>query len=255
MRETTLRVSLAVYAGLLVGPLAALLPGPTWLLLAAGCLVGGIAGAVASRRLDLPGSLLTVPRGLGGVFLPLAWFLPAIRRADAAVEVFLSPWFVGVCGSLVWLIALLIAYDARQQARLDALTETVTFEARPPAKQRRQLSIAVGVLVIVSGAAVILSVVLDADTDVASYAWVFGLAPVWIVLLQQQDKAVAVAEEGLRVDQQVHDWADFESYELTDEALRLSRSGWFETQIAFDPADIEDVEAVREALDAHLPRD
>lgn len=91
--------------------------------------------------------------------------------------------------------------------------------------------------------------------DESMYWLVPTMLPVWIPLLADSDgKEVAVADEGLRVERQVHDWATVDSYELTDDTLVLSRPKWYHADLSFDRGDIEDADAVTAALDDVLSR-
>ena len=255
MRETVFRASLAAYVALLVGPAGPLLPGAEWPLFAGGLAVGAVGGAIASRRID-PGSVLSPSRVVTGLALPLGWLIPMVTTAESLVDLYLSPWFAGACAAGVWLLVVLVAYDNRQRARIEALTEHVTFEAGPPRETHRQLQLAVGALLVLTGTVVVASALfLGDDVSLSSYVWLPALVPVWTMLLTNRTThEVAVAEEGLRVDRTIHDWETVESYELTDEALTIARPTWYHSDATFAREDIDDLDTVVDALSEHAPR-
>jgi hypothetical protein len=61
-----------------------------------------------------------------------------------------------------------------------------------------------------------------------------------------------VTDRGLLVENSLHGWARFEGYDHTDDALVVASSGLGGTQ-RFDTDDIDDVDAVVDALDSYLP--
>lgn len=253
MSDTAVRVSLTAYVTLLVGPVAVVFPGPEWPLFACGLLVGAVAGATVSRSTE-PEDILSPTRVLVGLALPLGWLVPTVATAESVVDLYLRPWFAGACAAGLWLVAVGFAYHVRQQARIDALNEYVTFEAGPPRETHRQIQRAMGALLVLTGTAVVASALfVGEDVSISSYVWAPAMLPVWIILLTNRTThEVALAEEGLRVDTQIHDWDSFERYELTDHALEFTREKWYHADVAFARDDIESLDAVSEALDRYL---
>jgi hypothetical protein len=254
MHRSAIRALLGVYAGLLVAPAVTLLPGSTWPLFAVGVVLGGAVGVVLAGRVDTVAWLASRWRVAAGGVAPLVWFVPMVTTASSVTDLYLSPWFPGACAAGVWGAAATVALNCRHVARMDQLTDRVTFSARPPATQRRQLGLAAAVLLAISGLAAAAMVWLDADVDLfPAFLWVPSTVPLVVMLLKRDGREVGVTDEGLRVQVSLYEWSTFSGYELTDDALVLSRAGWYRSQLSFDPEDIEDVEAVVEALDRYLP--
>lgn len=252
MNRLVFRGLLAVYGALLLGPLFALVTGPTWPLFGAGALVGGVLGAAASARVD-PESLLTVSRVVAGFALPFVWVVPIVERVDSIPGLFLSPWFGGLLGAVVWLLAFALASTIRRERRLESVTEHLVFEARPPADTRRQQRVAAGVILAITVGVGVLTFVLDSDASPSQYVWVFGMLPVWVALLTiQQAREVAITDGGLRIQQSIHGWDSIAGYELTEDALRFTREKWYHSAFEFDRADIDDEAALRTAIERYL---
>mgnify|MGYP000229967355 CR=1 FL=1 len=256
MRRSVLRACLVVFAALVVGPAALVAGGQTWPLFGAGCLLGGVVGALATDRLEGPDAILPLPRILAGFCLPLGWLVVAVQRAESALGFLATPWFLGALASLAWLVAVVVAADWRTQERIDGLTERVVFEARDPPENRRQLQIAAGIVVVLAVGVAVLGVVFGFGDQVGTMYWLFpALIPVWVpILAGSGGKEVAVADEALRVERQLHDWDTVDGYELTDDALTLSRPRWYHADLSFDRNDVENLSAVTDALDAVLDR-
>jgi hypothetical protein len=245
-----LRLSVAAYVALLLAPIATLAPAPAWPAFAAGAVLGGALGYAATATTDYRRGLQSLPVALGGFLVPLGWLWPAFTGADSPAAFVVSPWFVGALAVVPWFAAVLIAYESRTRERIDGLTERVVFEARNPPETRRQTKIAAGVIVAMSVVVTVVSFALGSG-DLDFVTWFFpALLPGWIVMLADSDgKEVAVADEGLRVERQVHDWATVEGYEVTDDALTLTRSAWYRDDLSFDRNDIENLDEVTAALD------
>ncbi|QLH78940.1 hypothetical protein HZS55_17290 [Halosimplex rubrum] len=87
--------------------------------------------------------------------------------------------------------------------------------------------------------------------DGGSMYWLFpAMVSVWVPLLADSDgKEVAIADQGLRVERQVHDWTTVDGDELTDDALTLTRPKWYHADLPFDRSDVADLDAVTATLD------
>ncbi|WP_436928850.1 DUF5673 domain-containing protein [Halosimplex halobium] len=249
-----LRASLAAYVALLAAPVATLAPAPTWPSFAAGAILGGAAGFAATATLDGPDAVLTLPRILVGFAAPLGWLWPAWTGATSIPTFLFTPWTGGAAAALAWVVAVVVAADWRTRERIDGLTELAVFEARNPPETRRQTRIAVGVMAVLVVAAVAVSFALGGDMEF-SYWWLPAMFGVWIPILADSDgREVAVADGGLRVERQIHDWDTVDGYELTDDALTVTRPKWYHSNRSFDRGDIEDLDAVTAALDEVLSR-
>lgn len=254
MHRRFVRAGLVLSAGLAVAPAATALPGPTWPLFAAGTVAGGTVAATLTRRIDVAAWLAGTPRILAGIVLPALWLVPAVTTATSVVDLYLSPWFVGVCAVGPWIAAAAFAANCRNAERIDALAESISFSARPPARLRRQLLLAVVTIAALSVAVAAAMLYIEGDIELlTTFAWLPATTPVWLLLLNREGQDVGVTETGLRVQRSIHEWSTFSGYELTDEALVLHRDRWYHSRLAFDRADIDDPDAVVEALGRHLP--
>ncbi|WP_436910765.1 DUF5673 domain-containing protein [Halosimplex marinum] len=249
-----LRASLVAYAALLTAPVATLAPAPTWPSFAAGAILGSAAGFAATATLDGPEEVLALPRVLAGFALPLGWLYPAWTGATSIPTFVFTPWTAGAAAALAWVVAVVVAADWRTRERIDGLTELAVFEARNPPETRRQARIAVGVMAVLVVAAVVISFALG-DGSGFSYWWLPAMLPIWIPILADADgREVAVADGGLRVERQIHDWDTVDGYEVSDDALTVTRPKWYHSDLSFDRGDVEDLDAVTAALDDALSR-
>ncbi|MFW6018243.1 MAG: DUF5673 domain-containing protein [Halapricum sp.] len=252
MKRVALRIALIVYATLLVGPLGTLLAGNGWALFVAGGGVGAVAGMVATDIRDPVTFVGTAPRGIAGTLLPLVWLLPAATRADSAITVFVSPWFVGALAPLVWIVAFLLGHEIRKEELRDRLATLATFEAGPPERVRRQKRYAVGVLLAVTVAIVSGTAVLGDGVELTSYVWLPALVPVWLSLFDEQKQSVEITDEGIFVQGTLHEWETIDDYEVDEDALRLRRTDWYRSTMQFDAEHIDDSDGVTAALDRYL---
>jgi len=245
MRRNALRFTLIAYVALLVAPAATLLPGPTWALFAAGTVPGAIVGAVVTRQGDAAAWLSTVPRGVAGLLVALFWVVPAVASGSI-----LARWSLGVLAVVPWLVALATASHCRMQDRIEAATTLVSFEARPPPSERRQMTVAAAALVAFGIAVGVAFVLFTSGIDnLATLAWLPGSLSVFVIVLSnRQKREVAVTDAGLMVQNQLHDWDTIEGFEVTDDAVVFSRTDWYRSSFNFDPNDIDDIDAVEAAL-------
>jgi hypothetical protein len=253
MRFEALRPAVIVYAALVLGPLPVLAPVSPWPSLALGVVLGGGIGAIAVRRIELPGAVLTLPGILAGFVLPLVWLIPLASRAETLLDFFFSPFFVGASAALVWLLTVIIASERRKRARLDTMSTTMTFEARPPPAQRRQQRLAVGTLAVLVGVAIVTVVVIDSDAQLSAFVWLPAMIPVWLQLIQgETTHSVTVADIGLGIEKSIHEWETIKGVDVTDEALVVRRTDWYRTSLQFDREDIENSDAVVRAINEHV---
>jgi hypothetical protein len=251
MRQRVARGVTLVYTALLVGPVAPLVAGESWGLLAAGCAVGAVVGALATAG-DAPAPDASWPLGVAGLVAPLCWLVPAAGESSVEAAV-LSPWAVGASASVAWLLVVVAVAELRDAQHREAARTLVEFSARPPRKQRRQLRYATATL---AGTAVLVAVsiaVLDSGVGFTTLLPLTILPTVLPALDDDDGRAVSVTDRGLLVEGSLHDWAQFEGYEHTDGTLVVAGSGLALTR-KFDTDDIEDTDAVVDALDGYLPR-
>ncbi|MCU4716694.1 DUF5673 domain-containing protein [Halapricum hydrolyticum] len=252
MKRFALRIALMAYAALLIGPVGSLLPGNEWAMLVAGGGVGAVAGMVTTDVRDPTAFVSTAPRGIAGILVPLAWLGPAIVRAESVVSLFVSPWFVGALAVLVWIVALLLGHEIRQEQLQERLLPVATFEAGPPETVRRQTRYAVDVLLAATAVIVVGTAVLGDDVELTTYVWLPALLPVWLSLFSEQKQSVEITDEGVFAQGTLHEWETVDGYERDGDALRLTRTDWYRSTIQFDVEHIDDVDAVTDALDRYL---
>lgn len=253
MHGRALRLSLVCYAGLLAAPAGTLAGQSTLAVTAAGGLIGTVFGSALVWRRD-PTDWLRGWRLPVFAVLPGGWLLPILRSLPPSEPV---PWvqFVGVSAVVPGVIAVGLANRTRQRRRLAAARTHVTFTARPPPSVRRQLKLAVSVLF---GMALVvpvgITVVTSGSFSMTDFVWLPGLLPTWLMIFRNEDgREIAVTDEGLRVEQALHEWDTFAAYERTDEALTLTRPAWYRSTQSFDLDDIDDPETVIDALSRYLP--
>lgn len=252
MRQTVVRGTVLVYTALLVGPVAPLVAGESRGLLAAGCAVGAVVGALATAGQELTAPDASWPLGVAGLVAPLLWLLPAAGESSIEAAV-LSPWAVGASASIAWLLVVAGVGALHNARRREAARTVVTFSARPPREQRRQLQIAVATVTGVGGLTAVAFAVLGSGIEFTTLLPLTILPTILPALDDDDGRDVSVTDHGLLVENSLHGWARFEGYDHTDDALVVASSGLGGTQ-RFDTDDIDDVDAVVNALDSYLPR-
>ncbi|MXR50385.1 hypothetical protein GRX03_02020 [Halovenus sp. WSH3] len=244
---------MSLYTGLLAAPVGTYVGDSTPVVLAGGLVGGAVVGGVLVWDHD-PTDWLRGWRVPALAGLPAVWLGPILRGLPASEP---APWaaFLGVAALVPGLLAIALAAHARRRDRLAGATTHVTFTVRPAPGVRRQRKLGVGVVLGMSLlVAVGFPLVLGETISPTDVLWLSPSLPVWFVIFQDSDgREVAVTSEGLRVEQALHDWETFEGYERSDDALRLTRSQWYQSTFAFDTSDIDDPDAVVEALGRYLP--
>lgn len=192
--------------------------------------------------------------GWGGALL--LWSVGSEAGSSAAAGVSMLGMFAG---GFVGLGLAAAAGNRHARAVLDGAEEYARFRARAPERDRR---LTVWAAVVLGGAGLVgLGASFLVEDD--SLLWLFQLlVPVAAGLAgSSAERTVAVADAGLLVGNPVRkrvlSWDEFESYSLTDDALVVRRAGWSPwglRDIRRDPADIEDPDAVADALARVLPR-
>lgn len=146
------------------------------------------------------------------------------------------------------------------KAMLADAEECARFDARAPERERR-LTTGVAALLLIGGAVgVVLSVF--AEVELAWNAFTVLLPLATGLLSRVNEKTLAVADAGLSVKQSLYrtldPWDEFESFSVTDDALVVRRAGWSAwglRDVRRDPDEIENLEAVADALGRFLPRE
>lgn len=257
MRDAVLRATLISYIAVVAVPLAALTADPTLALLAGCALLGAVVGTVATARIDPQEWLDTWPRVIAGFAVPVGWFALALATGPTPDGVAISPLFVGAIAVVPWLLAIAIATYCRTRDRIEAATIELSFEARPPSAVRReyQNAAAVGLGLVALGG--IVALVLGGGLDETSMlTWLPAMTVVFVVLLDEADpRQVSVTDIGIVVDSTIHEWDTITSFTLDDEELAITRTNWYHSTLRYDRDDIEDVEAVVDALSKYVPQD
>ncbi|WP_336002319.1 hypothetical protein [Halorientalis halophila] len=131
----------------------------------------------------------------------------------------------------------------------------VEFEAGPPAALRRRLTILTGIPALLATLVGTLGPIFLEVPRLTDLIFVGG---VWLLLswtLGHRD-GYRLSAEGIRRSGRVwtrtYDWADFDEFEASDDAMVLHRSGpW--PALRFSLSDVEEPDAVREAVAEYLP--
>ncbi|PSP55728.1 hypothetical protein BRC82_03850 [Halobacteriales archaeon QS_1_67_19] len=232
-------------------------------LLGTGAVVAGAVGWPA-RRTALAVRLGVTPRVWVAMVLPFAYFgllfgLGEVRGGDPPSAVAGLALVGAIAGVTVGVGLATAARNRHAKAVLSDADELVRFSAPAPERDRR-VAKRVGVgAVVVSVAGMIGS--LELGAPLARGAFQF-LAPLGASLFgTTTTRRVAVTDAGLLVgnpvSKTVRPWGDFESYAVTDEAVVVRRdewSLWGLWDVRRDAGEIEDPEAVAEALAEFLPK-
>ncbi len=130
----------------------------------------------------------------------------------------------------------------------------VEFEAGPPDALRRRVTILTGIPALL---ATVVGTLGPFVVDVPGLTNLIFVGGVWLLgswLLGHRD-SYRLSETGVRRSgrfrTRTYDWADFEGYDASDEAMTLYRSGpWPAVRFSLDGVD--DPERVREGVAEHL---
>jgi len=250
MRQTVVRGTVLVYSALLVSPVVPLVAGNSRWLLVAGLATGAVVGALATAERDMNAPEASWTHGVAGLVVPLGWLLPAVGEPTVRKAV-LSPWAVGASASIAWLFVVAGVGALRNAKRRENARTIVAFSARPPKRQRRHLQIAVAAVVGVAGLVVAGIAVLGSGIESTTLLPLTTLLTILSVLDEEQE--MSVTDRGLIVESTVQAWEKFEGYEHTEDTLVVTAAGLGGTR-RFDTDDIDDVDAVVNALDDYLPR-
>jgi hypothetical protein len=109
-----------------------------------------------------------------------------------------------------------------------------------------------GALMIAAGAAVIGG--LDIDGGISIIGSLTALSGSFVTLLTDDSTELAVTDAGLRVERSMTPWDDLGEFRVTDDAIEIERTRWWLPTRDFDRDEIDDDEALIEALGEFLPR-
>lgn len=270
MRENWYRRVLFAGMGLWIGGVLAfalgvgatvLSLGPWWAGVAIGGVsgtVGGVAGGRAaydrSMHDRLHGRLgLALFVGVPVAFLVvvLAFFVVVASPSDGIASALVAGAVLTTVGGITTLVANVPLWKAAVQA---SAAPYASWSARQPPTQRRRSKYAAAVLAVVAVGYVALALVLDFEFGTTNW-WLF-VAPLTTVLATvENERSVEVRDGGVLVDSSLVAWADYDCFELTDEALVLHRdSRFFDRADRFDREDVEDLDAAVAALERFLAR-
>lgn len=154
------------------------------------------------------------------------------------------------------------AVAARNRYARAALAESeeyVRFDARAPERDRRFHYAGIALLATVAIAGPVLAAL--TDVDAGRDLFVYLLPFLGGLLGLTSERTYAVTDAGLLADQGVFKnlraWDQFERFSVTDDAVVVHRAGWSAfglRDVRRDATDLEDVEAVDDALAKFLPR-
>lgn len=221
---------------------------------------GGVVGWTA-RRESVAVSLgrtkwvwLAVVAPFGyGVFM-LAGISAGLRGAFVGIAI------VGMILSMFTGMGFAVAAQNRYaKATLRGREEYVRFNARGPKRDRTLAMWGIAVFSIIGFAGFFAAIFADIEFAENFYL----LFPMASGLLgSTSKKTFAVTDAGFLTDQSVHknlqSWSNFESFSVREDAIILHRAGWSVfglRDIRRDPADIEDLEEVEQALAKFLSRE
>lgn len=232
-------------------------------LLGTAAVVAGIAGWFGRRRSVAVrlGATRWVWAAMG---IPLAYFGVLFAADPTRGAVLPEPvaW-VALIGALAGLFTGLglvtAAHNRHAKAVLADAPPEVEFAARAPERDRTLAKRAAGGLVAVGALGSAAEVLLAFDWFEWLTGMFVGLAASLAGMTNRRETRVSAA--GLVAGTPTHErllpWSAFESYDVTDDAIVVRRAGWSAwglRDVRRDPADVDDPEAVADALGEFLPR-
>jgi len=256
MRNAVLRATLVTYVAVVTVPLSALVAEPMLPLLAGCALLGALLGTIATARIDPQRWVETWPRVIAGFAIPVAWLALGLGIGPVPEEIASTPLFVGALAVVAWPVAILAAVYCRYVDRIENATVELTFEARPAsAIDERVANVGAVMLGLVTVVAVVVLAFSDGLDDSLFLTWLPGLSVVLVLLHDHQEpSAVQITDIGVVVDSTIHEWDTIASFSLDHEELTLSRSTWYHSKLRYNREDIDDVDAIVDALSKHATR-
>lgn len=255
MRGALLRALLAVYGAFLFLPLPWLFGIDSPVGTAIATVVGGIAGLLVTTASD-PVDRFRSPRWILPLTVAPLVYLPAFgsHLEQTGIEGLVSPPAAALGAILTGVVAWMVASDRHSQQRRDAASTLVTVEARPSPGVRRtmgRLAVTLAGIYVAGGVGSLFFVgeSLVSGTEIVTFSVPFLL----LVVFTRRPQTVQITDEGFVVQHQLHDWDTFESYDVTDDTVTLSRRRWWQMELNFDRSDIENVDQFRQTLADYIP--
>lgn len=194
--------------------------------------------------IELAGAL-----GLAGLVVLASFGVDYVHGFVAAIP-------FGVGGAVGFVVAFLIAYVADRAIVVDSRAETdlrVTWSAKRRPERGRIRYIQTFTAIVALGF-VVLNVFIG-DLGMA-LLWVLigGLQFAQDILRTVHRRRYEILDAGLVTMVGHLPWEDFDGYQLTDDDLILYGNIWPFGTVAYDRESVDDLEAVVDALDRHLPQ-
>jgi len=256
MRDAVLRATLIAYVAVVFVPLAALVAEPTLPLLAGCALLGALVGTAATARIDPQRWLDTWPRVIAGFALPIVCLALGPGIGPVPEEIASIPLFVGTLAVVAWPVAILAAVYCKLMDRIESATVELAFEARPASTvDERFVRVGTAMLGLVTIVAVVVLAFTGGLDSTLFLTWLPGMSAVLLLLHDQQDsREVRITDVGVVVNSAIYEWDTIASFSLDNDELTLSRPAWYHSILRYDCEDIENVEAVVDALSKHAPQ-
>jgi hypothetical protein len=238
----------------------ALAVGPWWAGVAVGA-VSGVVGVVAGGQATYDPSMHDrLHGGLGLVLfvaVPVAFavivlaFVVVASPGDAVASALVAGVVLTTLGGVTALVANVPLWKATVRS---SSTSSASWSARQPPAQRRRMKYAGGTLAVMIAGSVALSFVLALEFGTTD--WALFLAPmVAVFATAENERSVEVRDGGVLVDSSLVAWTDYDSFELTEDALVLHHDSRFGDRAdRFDREDVDDPDAAIEALERFLER-
>lgn len=236
------------------GPFAGTLTAVDGGIVAALFVMGVVGARVAIERGPDPAERFREGLALGGP-MALAAVVMFVSLPVGLVDGLVAAAPFGVGGVLGFFLAFLVGFlaDRTVVARSRAATDhrlVWTATKRPDAVWMRGLRV-VGTL----AALVVAWFVGTAGGQLLAAFWALvGLLQLGLLVGSQRRRRYELVDAGLITAFGYLPWAEFDGYEVTDEALLLYGNVWPFGTIAYDRASVDEFDAVVEALDSYLPR-
>lgn len=258
-RERAFAALFGAYVGCLVAPAASLgLPGPTWPVLFAGFAAVGVAGYATARKHDLAVGLSGFWRNASMVVFPLSYAsrFATLPPGLSPIEFFVRPATVGVAAALLGFFVGLTGHNCRVNRTMGDATVHAKFTARTAPESRTWLFVGAGAVGIAGvGSAALFALSDAADPGPIAGAIATAMGTLTTLASASDERDVAITDAGVKIQMQLHDWDAFTDFELTDDALVLERSGRLRPSFEFGRDDVDDLDAVEDALKRYLPRE
>ncbi|WP_128477684.1 hypothetical protein [Halorussus pelagicus] len=190
----------------------------------------------------------------------VALFVSEVVRGEAPPGAVAGVAFAGALAGLVAGLGLIVASHNRYvKARLADAPVDVAFSARAPKRDRTRIKWTVVALFVGGVLCFVGEILLHFDP----LRWLFQLLVPMAAGLYggTTEREIRISSAGLiagsPAHKQLRPWSEFESYDVADDAVVVRRAGWSPwglRDVRRDASDVEDPEAVADALGRFLPR-